>query len=91
LKAACRPIVDARSSALSGLQELAVRIELDRQQVGRLEDALLLAEILADALLLGEGVSHLETLREPARAEMNEVRARLAPPTPSDARRNTLA
>jgi hypothetical protein len=40
-----------------GLQEGAVGIELDGQQVRRLEDAALLAKVLADALLLGEGIS----------------------------------
>src|SRR6185312_14777038 len=41
-----------------GLEELPVRVELDSQQVRRIENAGLLAKILADALLLGEGISH---------------------------------
>ena len=40
------------------LQELPIRIELDGEQVGHLKDALLLAEILADTLLLGERIGH---------------------------------
>ena len=43
---------------LVGLEERLIGIELDCQQVGRLEDAALLAKVLADALLLGEGISH---------------------------------
>ena len=43
-----------------GLQELAIGVELDRQQVGHLEDALPLAEVLADTLFLGEGISHCD-------------------------------
>src|SRR6185295_7134806 len=43
---------------LVGLEERLVGIELDGQQVRRLEDAALLAKVLADALLLGEGISH---------------------------------
>jgi hypothetical protein len=35
------------------LQELAVRVELDGQQVGNLENARPLAKVLADTLLLG--------------------------------------
>ena len=42
------------------LQELAVGVELDGEQVGHLEDARPLAEILADALLLGEGICHCD-------------------------------
>jgi hypothetical protein len=51
-----------------GLQELAVRIQLDGQQVGHLEDARPLAEILADALLLGEGICHCDHPLEAADA-----------------------
>ena len=51
-----------------GLQELAVRIELDGQQVRHLEDARTLAEILADALFLGEGISHCDHPLEAAGA-----------------------
>ena len=43
---------------LVGLEEGAVGIELDGEQVRRLEDAALLAKVLADALFLGEGISH---------------------------------
>src|SRR5207244_1797588 len=43
---------------LVDLEELAIRVELDGEQVGRVEDARLLAEVLADALFLGEGISH---------------------------------
>jgi hypothetical protein len=43
---------------LVDLEELAIRVELDGEQVRRFENARLLAEILADALLLGEGLSH---------------------------------
>jgi hypothetical protein len=53
------------------LQELAIGIELDGEQVGHLEDARPLAEILADALLLGEGICHCEhplTAGYPARS-----------------------
>ena len=39
-----------------GLQEVPVGIDLDGQQEGHLEDRALLAEILADALLLGERI-----------------------------------
>src|SRR5690606_25178580 len=39
-----------------GLQEFAVRIDLDGQQERHLEDRALLAEVLADALLLGERI-----------------------------------
>src|SRR3954470_14637778 len=41
-----------------GLEEGAVGIELNGEEVRRLEDAALLAKVLADALLLGEGISH---------------------------------
>src|SRR6185312_16915996 len=47
-----------------GLQELLVAVELDGEQVRHLENAGLLAEILADALLLGEGISHRVYLME---------------------------
>jgi hypothetical protein len=49
---------DVRTAFLRhvGLQERLVRIQLNRQQVGNIEDARLLAEILADALLFGDGV-----------------------------------
>jgi hypothetical protein len=43
--------------SLVELQELAVRVELDGEQIGCIENARLLAEVLADALLLGEGIS----------------------------------
>src|SRR6185312_10733885 len=43
---------------LVGLQERAIGIELDGEQVGRVEHGRLLAEVLADALLLGKGISH---------------------------------
>src|ERR1700691_5860085 len=42
-----------------GLQEAPVRIQLDCQQVRRAEDARALAKVLADALLLGERVTHV--------------------------------
>ena len=48
----------ARLFRLVDLQELAIRIELNGQQVRRVENARLLAKILADALFLGEGISH---------------------------------
>src|SRR5690606_18913866 len=38
------------------LQERAVRVDLDREQEGHFEDGLALAEVLADALLLGERI-----------------------------------
>jgi hypothetical protein len=41
------------------LQESPVRIQLDRQQIRRAEDARALAEILANALLFGERISHV--------------------------------
>ena len=50
--------VRARFLGLVLLEELAVGIELDGEQVRRLEDAALLAVVLADALLRGEGISH---------------------------------
>jgi hypothetical protein len=53
-----QPDVLALLFGLVGLKEGAVGIELDSQQVRRLEDAALLAKVLADALLLGEGISH---------------------------------
>jgi hypothetical protein len=40
------------------LQENAVGLQLDGEQVGDIEDARLLAEILANALLFREGISH---------------------------------
>src|SRR5690606_33310305 len=43
---------------LAFLQELPVGIELDREQVRHLENARGLAEILADAFLLGERIGH---------------------------------
>src|SRR5271170_928282 len=43
---------------LVDLEELAIRIQLDGEQVRRVEDARLLAKVLADALLLGKGISH---------------------------------
>src|SRR5690606_27729944 len=42
-----------------GLQELAIGIQLDREQVRHLEDALPLAEVFTDALFLGERIRHL--------------------------------
>src|SRR5690606_5021382 len=39
------------------LQEFAVRIDLDRQQEGHFKDGTALAEVLADALLLGERIA----------------------------------
>ncbi len=41
---------------LARLQEVAVRIDLDGEQERHLEDGTALAEVLADALLLGEGI-----------------------------------
>jgi len=58
---------------LVGLQELPIGIELDRQQVGGLEDTALLAEVLADALLLGEGVSHGNSVRIKSNVEPVET------------------
>jgi hypothetical protein len=46
---------------LVDLEELAVRVELDGQQVRRIENARLLAKVLADALFLGKGISHRVT------------------------------
>ena len=46
---------------LVGLEELAIRVELDGQQVRRVENARLLAKVLADALFLGKGISHRVT------------------------------
>jgi hypothetical protein len=40
------------------LQELAVGVELNRQEIGHVQDTRTLAEVLADALLLCKGVSH---------------------------------
>ncbi len=40
------------------LQESPVRIQLDRQQVRRAEDARTLAKVLTNALLFGERISH---------------------------------
>ncbi len=48
---------------LVDLEELAIRVELDGQQVRRVENARLLAKVLADALLLGKGISHRVHLR----------------------------
>ena len=42
-----------------GLQESPVRIQLDRQQIRRAENARTLAEVLANALLFGERISHV--------------------------------
>src|SRR5690606_4356065 len=44
------------------LQELAVRVDLDGQQEGHLEDGPALADVLADALLFGEGVGLRQVL-----------------------------
>src|SRR5690606_16094106 len=56
--------VQALVLALAGLdvrlQELAVGVDLDREQERHLEDRAALAEVLADALLLGERVIRLE-------------------------------
>ena len=41
-----------------GLQESPVRIQLDRQQVRRAEDARTLAKVLPDAFLFGERIGH---------------------------------
>src|ERR1700728_1594821 len=45
------------------LQEPAVRVQLDREQVRRAEDARTLAKVLTDALLFGERVSHMFSRR----------------------------
>ncbi len=44
------------------LQELRVRVGLDREQRRHVQDALALAEALADPLLLGERIGHLHHL-----------------------------
>src|SRR3984957_2836316 len=41
------------------LQEPAVRIQLDREQIWRAENARTLAEVLANALLFGERIRHV--------------------------------
>src|SRR6185312_12618785 len=46
----------ARVLGLFSLKERAIRVELDGEQVRRVEDARLLAKALADALLLGGGI-----------------------------------
>src|SRR5207253_8365350 len=58
LESGVQPDALAVVLGLVDLEELAIRVELDGEQVGRVEDARLLAEVLADALFLGEGISH---------------------------------
>ncbi len=58
LEGGVQAAIDARILGRVGLQEAAIGIELDGQQIRHTEDPRLLAEILADALFLGEGISH---------------------------------
>src|SRR5690606_6749544 len=53
-----------------GLQELAVRVDLDGEQERHLEDRTALAEVLADALLLGERVLLVVRLGSGSRAHV---------------------
>src|SRR3569833_358389 len=56
-----QPDLVATYLGLVGLQERAIGVELDGEQVRHLENARLFAEILADTLLLGEGICHRVT------------------------------
>src|SRR3546814_15025201 len=58
LECRVQPLVLALGQRAIRLQELAIRVDLNRQQVGHLKDGAALAEVLADALLFGEGVGH---------------------------------
>src|SRR6185312_17109022 len=73
---------------LVGLQERAIGIELDGEQVGRVEHGRLLAEVLADALLLGKGISHrVVTSRAENAAVVERARHQKktkTPPPPTD-------
>jgi hypothetical protein len=54
------------------LQESPIRVQLDRQQVRRAEDARTLAKVLADALLFGERISHVRAFPAPLGAKINQ-------------------
>ena len=72
LESRMQPDVLALLFGLVGLEEGAVGIELDGKEVRRLEDAALLAKVLADALFLGEGISHRSCSWPRCRAAMNK-------------------
>ena len=58
------------------LQESPIRVQLDRQQVRRTENARALAKVLANALLFGERIGHeMITLPRRLRATINGVDA----------------
>ena len=82
LERSVQPVLVAAFLGRVGLQELAIRVELDRQQVGHLEDALPLAEVLADTLLLGERIGHLDHPLT-SRARTNRKRGRRSHPPPA--------
>ena len=58
LEGRLQPLVTPLVGRCVRLQEAPVRIRLDRQEVRNLQDARALPEVLADSLLLGEGVAH---------------------------------
>src|SRR5690606_155967 len=64
-------VADDREHRLEGgVQGLAVRVDLDGEQERRLEDRTALAEVLADALLLGERVLLVVRLGSGSRAHV---------------------
>ena len=63
VNAACKPSILAPFRRHFVLQEVLERLELGRKQVRHVKHAGALGETLADAFLLGEGVSHGNSVR----------------------------
>ena len=63
LQRGVQALVLARVRIAVGLQELAIGIDLDREQIRNIEHRRTLAEILADALLFGEGIVVVVVMR----------------------------
>src|ERR1700722_16095004 len=83
LECSVQPDLVARLFRLVRLQERAIGVELNGEQVGRIQNGRLLAEILADALLLGKGISHRVTskriTKQWARETSNQSRQKHPP------------
>ena len=72
-------------TGLVQLQELRVRVGLDREQRRHVQNALALAKVFPDALLLGERIGHLHHL-VPVSAKLTRGHGRAPPPSREAAR-----
>src|SRR3984957_15958295 len=81
-----QPDLVARLFRLVRLQERAIGVELNGEQVGRIENGRLLAEILADALLLGKGISHRVTSKRITKLWARETSNQVGQKYPPDAK-----